>query len=247
MSRYSYEAIAAQIMAHKPDVLLGGGENDFIPKSEIGCYPASGHRDDGRNLIEEALAAGYTYVCGLKSFKALNLEGGGPILGLFGDEHIQRPYTISLAELTTAAIIALSQDPDGFFLMVEGGQIDWSSHANDAENVIYEVLALDAAVAVGIEYAAANPNALVIVTADHETGEMSLSLSANGGWKEDGPFLMPDETPFYINWTSISHTGAEVITTAQGPLAETLTGRYENTHIFDIMRNVENLRKLRYF
>jgi len=241
MSRLNYEEIAVQILEHKPDVLFAGGEDDFIPESEIGCHPSNGHRDDGRNLIEEALAAGYTYICGLKGFEALNLEGSGPILGLFGDDHIQRPYQISLAEMTSAAITALSQDNDGFFLMVEGGQIDWDSHANDAENMIAEVLEFDAAVAQGLEYAAANPNALIIVTGDHETGGMSLSLEANGGWREDGPFIMPDGTPFYVNWTSTSHTGVDILTTAQGLLAEELAGHYENTHIFDVMLQVLGL------
>jgi alkaline phosphatase len=120
--------------------------------------------------------------------------------------------------------------------MVEGGQIDWASHANDAANVISDTIGLDEAIAVAQAYASTVSNTLVIVTADHETGGMSADLTSSGLPDEDGPFYMPDLTPFYVNWGTNQHTDTNVQTTAQGPWSDLLVGTYENTHIHDVMR-----------
>jgi alkaline phosphatase len=82
---------------------------------------------------------------------------------------------VSLAEMTQAAIACLQSDPDGFFIMVEGGKIDWAGHANDAGAVIGDVLDFDDAVGKAIEFYNAHPNeTLIIVTGDHETGGMTV-------------------------------------------------------------------------
>jgi len=60
-------------------------------------------------------------------------------------------------------------------------------------------------------------------------------LQDSGKLGQDGPFLMPDKTPFYVNWSTGSHSDADVPTTAQGLCADLLDGTYENTHIFDVM------------
>ena len=117
--------IALQMIEHHPEVLLGGGEDEFIPPSETGCFPESGERSDGRNLISEAIASDYTYVCDTTSLEAVNPIATTYLLGLFADEGMSRPYAPSLAAMTDKAIAILSRDPEGFFLMVEGGQIDW--------------------------------------------------------------------------------------------------------------------------
>jgi alkaline phosphatase len=119
--------------------------------------------------------------------------------------------------------------------MVEGGQIDWACHDNDAVNAISDTTDFDAAVAVVQIYASVNPNTLVIVTGDHETGGMSVSLSPTGDLDEDGPFYMPDSAPFYVNWTTGGHTAADVPTTAQGVFSELLDRTDENTYIYTVM------------
>jgi len=227
--------IARQILAARVNVLLGGGEDEFLPPSVTGCYPGSGERTDGRNLISEAVADGYTYVCDAASFEAVDTATTSRLLGLFADEGMKRPFSPSLAEMTQAAIDILSQDADGFFLMVEGGQIDWACHANDAANAITDTIDFDDAVSLGIAYAATAGDALIIVTADHETGGMSVDLTPSGLPDEDGPFTMPDGTPFYVNWTTDYHSAADVPVTVQGPRAELLSGTYENTHVHDAM------------
>jgi alkaline phosphatase len=232
--------IARQMLALEVDVLLGGGEDEFLPVEGTGvytgCYPQVGERTDGRNLIDEAVAAGYTYVCDATDLTAVAPTSTTRLLGLFADEGMQYPYSPSLAEMTEQAIAILSQDPEGFFLMVEGGQIDWAGHGNDAERVISDTIDFDQAVAVAQAYASIAGNTLVIVTADHETGGMSTTLTSTGIITEDGPFFMPGGTPFYINWTTSDHTSADVPTTAQGAWSDLLIGTYENTHIHDVMR-----------
>jgi alkaline phosphatase len=236
ISRSNYTSIALQIFEHNVDVILAGGEDDWLPDSEKGCYAEFGHRTDGRNLIEEAINQGYIHICGEPGFDSLDLTNTSKVLGLFADNGMPRPFTPTLAEMTETAITLLSRDPDGFFLMVEGGQIDWAAHNNDAQNVIGDVIGFDAAVSVGRTYAQGNDNALIIVTADHETGGMSVSLTSSGNTDEDGPFAMPDTTPFYINWTTTGHTGVNIPTTAQGKLSDQLAGTYENTHIYTVMQ-----------
>ncbi len=225
--------IASQMLAAEVDVLLGGGEDEFLPAGVSGCYPEPGERsDDGRNLINEAMSAGYIYVCDAASLAAVDPASTPKLLGLFADEGMSRPYSPSLEEMTQKAIDILSQDPDGFFLMIEGGQIDWASHVHDATNTISDTIGFDEAVAVGQAYAASTDNNLIIVTADHETGGMSVDLTSG----EQGPFTMPEGTAFYVSWSSWDHTGADMPTTAQGPWSDLLDGMYENTYIYDVMR-----------
>lgn len=169
--------IAAQMLAQRIDVLLGGGWAYFLPSAE------GGRRTDHRNLLREAEQAGYQVVRTAHAFR----QGlRRPVLGLFGPDHL--PYEIdrnpedvpSLAEMTRAAIALLQKDPDGFFLMVEGSRIDHAGHANDAATHVREVLAYDEAVAVALEFARRNGQTLVVSVADHETGGLSLGRNVNG-------------------------------------------------------------------
>jgi alkaline phosphatase len=230
--------IAYQIMAAEIDVLLGGGEDEFLPTTEVGCFPEAGERIDGLNLINEALAFGYTFVCDPTAFSAVDTTSTVRLLGLFADEGMLRPISPTLTEMTQKAIDILSKSSKGFFLMVEGGQIDWASHSNDAENAISDTIELDKAVRVALDYAAVYEDTLVIVTADHETGGMSVSLTASGAPEEDGPFAMPDGTEFYVNWSTTGHTSSDVPVTSKGPSSDMLNGIHENTYIFDVMLRV---------
>jgi len=161
--------IAVQMLAAGVNVLFGGGENEFLPESVRGCHKDAGVRKDGRNLLSEAIDMGYTYVCTAEEFGDLDPASASHVLGLFADEELLRPLTPSLAELTHMAISILSQDPDGFFLMVEGGQIDWASHGWNAKDAMGDTIGLDEAVGLGIRFAETDGNTLVIVTADHES------------------------------------------------------------------------------
>jgi alkaline phosphatase len=227
--------IAEQYLEHGVDVILGGGEDDFLPEDEAGCYPGLGNRTDGRNLVTEAQALGYTTVCDAAGLAALDPETDIKVLGLFADENMERPYTPSLAEMTELAIAILERNPNGYFLMVEGAMIDIASHFHESQNVIDDVVSFDAAVAVGVAAAEGDENTLLLVTADHETGGLVVNYEPTGGVDEDGPFQMPNGTDFWLTWHSGDHTYAHVPITAQGEGADALVGLHENTFVFEVM------------
>lgn len=144
------------------DVLLGGGHDDLC-------------RGD-RDLIPEFSAAGYDIV---RNREGLLASRADRVLGLFAPQGLplawDRPADVpSLADMTRHALAVLERNPKGFFLMVEGSQIDWAAHANSVAGVISEMEDFIAAVNVALEFAQARGDTLVIVTADHETGGMSL-------------------------------------------------------------------------
>jgi len=164
-------SVADQELTFGVDVLMGGRKQFFLPEV------SAGKRTDGRNLLDEARAAGYAVV---GDAEELRVAAGPRILGLFhmGNmaHEIDRSVTMepSLAEMTAKTLEALSQTPSGFFAMIEGGRIDHAAHRNDAAGMIHDTLAFDEAIGVVQEFARKNPNTLVIVTADHETAGLAL-------------------------------------------------------------------------
>ncbi|UCF10231.1 MAG: alkaline phosphatase [Candidatus Bipolaricaulota bacterium] len=243
-TRSMRSTIASQMIEARVDVLLGGGEDDFLPLGTTGCHPGHGSRLDGRNLVDEAREHGTAIVCTWDDLQTATWtdEPARPVLGLFADSALPEPSTPSLAEMTQAALEALSKDADGFFLMVEGGQIDWECHDSDAAGAIASTLSFDAAVAVAIDFAEGYPDTLVIVTADHETGGMELHTEATGRRGEDGPFSMPDGTAFYVTWTTDGHTATDVRVSASGPMADRLLGTHGNTYLFTVMAEALGIR-----
>jgi len=232
-SRSMMTEIARQEIAAGVDVLLGGGEDDFLPITATGCYGGLGNRLDGRNLIAEAQSAGYATACTAAELSALDTAHTAKLFGAFADAGMVRPFSPTLAKMTTAALDVLGQNPNGYFLMVEGGQIDWAGHANDAANVIGDTLGLDAAISTALAHPAVDAGrTLVIVTADHETGGMALSLTDNGGTQ----FSMPDSTPFWVTFSTDYHTAADVPVTATGHCANFVSGTFPNTEIFGAMK-----------
>ena len=164
-SRSNMLEIANQMMNAGINVLLGGGEDEFITENDTGCYPEYGERTDGRDLVYEATSNGYKFVCDSASFDLIDPNSTELLLGLFADEGMTRAYSPSLASMTLMAINILSKNSDGFFLLVEGGQIDWASHSNDAENAIADTITLNEAVEVAKQFSLKSNNTLIIVTA----------------------------------------------------------------------------------
>lgn len=134
-----------------------------------------------------------------------------------------------LTKATGMAIRFLSQDPEGFFLMAEGSQIDWGGHANDGEYIVKEVLDFEQCVAKVLDYAERNGETLVIVTADHETGGFTLA-----GTEKKVPFMgyQRDYNEIDMRFSSGGHSAAMVPVLAFGPGAEAFGGIYENTEIY---------------
>jgi len=173
-SRNSYYDIGLQAIASKFDVLGGNGFLDAEGKNHTPPPDAT--------LWQRSQAAGYSRVRTPDELRAVT-PGHGPVIlspdslyALAGMPH-GRPFDpakeITLAQMTAKAL-ELLENPGGFFLMVEGGAIDWACHANDALGTIAETLAFDEAVAVAKAFAEATPGTLLVVTADHETGGLTL-------------------------------------------------------------------------
>lgn len=169
-NRDNENAIASQYLDSGVDVLFGGGKQFFVTKDE------KGKRTD-KNIIGDFEAKGYQVVYDANGLSGL--QAGTKALGLFGSSHVS--YTPdrtedvpSLAAMTQKAIELLSADKNGFVMMIEGGRIDHASHANDFPTTIQEVLDFDAAVKVAMDFAKASGNTSVVITADHETGGLSL-------------------------------------------------------------------------
>ncbi len=128
-----------------------------------------------------------------------------------------------LSEMTSAALCVLDNDPDGFFLMVEGGKIDWAGHNNIIEYSIFDTLEFDRAFHVVMDWVEDRDDTLIIVTADHECG---------GLWvvKNKGKGFMPE-----VFWGSTNHTGINVPIYAVGQGAKEFAGVIDNTDLFKII------------
>jgi alkaline phosphatase len=251
------------------DLILGGGAAHWypygapLPGALTAGAPCRGLGSDG-DLVALSRQLGYEFVSDAASLEASlyrrRREPSGPLLGLFAAQEfflqtaegfgaIYDP-PVSLADLTSAAIEILSQNPGGFFLMVEESAIDRMAHRNNAPLTLKGVLELDRAVQVALAFAARVPDTLIIVTADHECGGLAVAGSEDqpypyepgGGLLdtmlagEDGPFPVADEDyGFVVGWATTGHTAAPVPITSTGPGAERLTGELENTDLFAVM------------
>ena len=210
-TRNDFERIALHFLKTDIDVFIGGGSVHFI------------RRLDQRNLARELSKKGYA-IC--QSMAELDTCSSDKIAGLVYESNppsMLEGRGTMLTDATKKAIDVLSKNDEGFFLMVEGSQIDWGNHQN---NIIYqtlEVLDFDRVVGEVFEFAQKDGETLVIVTGDHETG----GLGINGGDMKLGT-VEP-------GFTTMGHTGVMVPVFAFGPQSELFSGIYENTEIFHKM------------
>ena len=130
-----------------------------------------------------------------------------------------------LEKATSIAVDFLSTGKAGFFLMVEGSQIDWAGHGNNVRYMISEVNDFEKTVGRVLDYADKDGETLVIVTADHETGGYTLGAAGQNGYGADYSIITP-------TFASTNHSAALVPVLAYGPGAENFIGIYENTEIF---------------
>ena len=223
--RKNYNAIADSYIDDgiKADLFLGGGWKYFI-------------RED-RNLVDEFKQSGFHYIDNYQGLA--NLPNNKPVLGLFADKGL--PWALDdsnkyrLSTMTKAGIHHLvdlqnsdNEADEGFFMLIEGSQIDWGGHANDADYLIKETLDFDKMIGLVLDYAEKDGNTLVIVTADHETGGFTLAAKekkipfrgTQRDYKEIGP-----------RFSTGGHSAAMVPVLASGPGAEIFSGIYQNTEI----------------
>jgi alkaline phosphatase len=176
-------------------------------------------------LTKELESKGYQV---LRDMDEIAKVKSGKLAGLTADEHneVYPKRKMDLPLSTTTAINILNQTKEGFFMMVEGSQIDWGGHANNTIYVVNEMLDFDRAVGKALEYASKDGETLIIVTADHETGGMALADGNMATGRVRGAF------------TSGDHTAIMVPVFSYGPGAENFTGIMENT---DIAKNIMKL------
>ncbi len=211
-SRGNYGQIAQDYLGQtRPNVLFGGSL--YLSESDAG-------------------AAGYGVVKDAAQLQALDTDGADFVSGQFAAGHMTYEFDRGpaatephLSEMTAVALSLLDNDPQGFFLMVEGGRIDHAAHAHDLERTIGETLEFSRAVRTAVDWIHSSVllDTLILVTADHETG--GLSILADGG---AGRY--PD-----VAWTSAGHTGAHVPIYAWGSNSEWVTGVMDNTWIHHVM------------
>ncbi|MCU0409396.1 MAG: alkaline phosphatase [Bacteroidales bacterium] len=218
--RGNYEDIAKDFLSGSADVIIGGGEDHFRK------------RKDGADLTARMKEMGYDVVFSLDDLKKSN---SSRLVGLLAKEHMPRVSEGRqgmLPEMVKKAIEVLSQDKDGFFLMVEGSMIDWGGHAKDFDYVTQEMIDLDQAVGVAKNFAEADGKTLIIVTADHETGGLTLTAGDIKNRKATGSFIQ-----------SGNHTGVMVPVFSYGPQAERFTGIHDNTYFFSQYIELLKLQK----
>lgn len=232
--RWKTDEISLQMMESNVMTILGGGRHFFLPE-DLG-----GKRSDGLNLLEqmESSRMVMTEKKELDSFDHSNL---GKVVGLFADEALrdkEKPenhvFEPSSSEMLNFAINRSEKFNEngckGFFIMLEGSQVDWAGHANDLNYLKREMQDFDEAVELALDYATQNQDTLVIATADHETGGLLIESSS------PTDYTAP-EVKFSFN-TGIgygSHTGVPVPVYAYGPGSENFTGTLDNTDIFYAM------------
>ncbi len=173
--RSNYYEIGIQLANSNFDFFGGGGFRNITDPKGI----------DSINVIDLAKQNDYLYINNATAFKYLE-SGAGKVLFVHPDvsDDYAMPYSIdmddgsiTLSQITEKAIDMLD-NPDGFFMMVEGGKIDWACHGNDAATTIHDVLAFDEAIKVALKfYSKHKNNTLIIITADHECGGMTMGTS----------------------------------------------------------------------
>ncbi|MCZ2830815.1 alkaline phosphatase [Modestobacter sp. VKM Ac-2986] len=190
IDRGAQDDIARQFLeVTRPQVILGGGEDWWLPAGDEGTYaPRTGDTEDPElsrstkgDLVAQAQGLGYEYVSTAEEFAAAQ---GDQLLGLFSNEEMfqQRPEgqgdefdpVVPLADMTAKALDVLSADEDGFFLLIEEEGVDEMSHDNNGTRMLEAMRSLDAAVQVARDHVAAHPDTLLIVTGDHECGGLTI-------------------------------------------------------------------------
>ncbi len=196
----------------------------FLPKSGVDFFAGAGlkyfnNREDKVNLIDSLASNGYTIeTSGLKAYP--DAEKVGFLLAEKDMPKILEGRGPFLQKATQMAIEHLSKNDNGFFLMVEGSQIDWGGHDNAFDYMISELIDLDNTLGAILAYAQQDKNTLVVVTGDHATGGLALTAD-----KDDYNKIKPI-------FSSPGHNADWIPVFAFGPGAESFSGVYENNMLF---------------
>lgn len=205
--RSQAEKIAADLSAAKSMILIGSDPKPFLPKQE------GGKRTDNRNLLAELKNAGYREVGTPEALKQTPADT--PVYGFISNWN----NTTLLSRFASAAFEKLNANPKGFFLMIEGHFPDKGGHGNDPDLSVNGVLMNNFLAKAALDFALKHPDTLVLVTADHETGGISVAPNKANPRKP------------HIHYMTNNHTGAPVGVFAFGPGADRFNAVIENTDI----------------
>jgi len=206
INRYGVnEALAAQFINSKINVLIGGGENYFTKRS------------DKKNLLDSLKMNNYTIIDSIIDEIPVNTE---KLINFCAPKEPStvkngRNNFLSLASKKGISVLN-TNNHNGFFLIIEGAQIDWGGHDNDSDYIISETLDFDNAIKSVLDFAKQDKNTLVIITADHETGGYGITGRNAKTSKLETNFLNKD------------HTATMVPLFAFGPGAKNFIGTYHN-------------------
>lgn len=194
-ARNRFEEITAQLAASRYDILIGGvkGKSWFSPKE------TGGRREDGRNILNEMTSSGYVLIDSQAAFDKAPADKR--VIGLMPVGTLDSETC--LGDLAKTAITRLAQNDKGFFMMIECTIPDKGGHSNNPEVTVRGTLQVDWIAKVALEFASARGDTLVIITSDHETGELSAKINADG--------------KLVITYDTTSHTVLPVRLHAYGP------------------------------
>lgn len=250
VKRSDYYSIATQLSKSGFEFFGGGGFNGVKDK-----------RNGEKSLYDMASDAGYEFAYGVEDYR--QKRDAAKKMILFKEDSLTRDdileYAIdrdeddlTLPQVVGSAIDFLDNDK-GFFVMAEGGLIDWTAHSHDLPGTIYEILDFDEAIKVAYDFYLQHPDeTLIVVTADHETGGLAMGYqkgyvydlsvvpspedvrSTAGTGVENYMDVYPSDSlskVARIGWTTTSHTGIAVPVFAVGAGSEKFAGRMDNTDI----------------
>ena len=245
-SRSNYYDIAMEIPASGFEFFAGGG-----------VIESTGEDGDKASVYDFIEKNGYVIAEGMDEFDGMKASAGKMLLlQEDGRMKTELPYAIDMkdGDMTQADLVKASIDflydgnGQGFFVMSEGGRIDWASHGNDTKAMILETLSLSDAVAEAIKFYNEHPDeTLIVVTADHETGGLTMSwesgynvyfdkienIGKSKDFASDEERREMDEASHaaHIGWTTGDHSGANVPVFAIGAGSSLFSGRMDNTEI----------------
>lgn len=229
---YINHATPACFAAHVPKrSQLEEIAEDYFQRSRPNIlFGAAGHGVTEKKAVE----AGYIVVKNSAELRKLDTENVVMVSGQFGSDI---PYEYDglgdlphLSEMTTAALRILDNNKRGFFLMVEGGKIDWAGHKNNLARNVGETVEFAHSIETALEWNKGRDDTLIVVTADHETGGLKVL-------KNNGKGRLPQ-----VSWSTKGHTAVNVGVYARGPGAEEFTGPMDNTDIFHKIMTVSNTK-----
>ena len=200
-NRYKEKEIAKMLINSDIDIALGGGQEFFDAPSEDSPFMIY-----DKTLLDSSL-----------------LNSKEQVIGLFAEDGFDRrlgtPTQLEMTQIALNFLEKKSQNCNGFFLMSEGSQIDWAGHDNNVEYMLVEFADFDATVQAATNFAVANQDTLILVTADHATGGLVLQR--------------PKGSKISAQWTTGSHDLSPINIYAYGPGAGLFSGVMDNTEIFD--------------